>query len=389
MPKLVSKFLGVYTPDKTPAKGWTAALKSLSVILLFVILWLSLAHYGRLFYIYSTGSSGMKPLLIREIGTSLGLSLLHAFLAWALASFFAVLIPHSAWQYRLAFIFSGGLAIVSWLAGLFHGYGSFWADSLRIALSVLGAFLGGLLATTRASGFFENNFPPSEWLQIDLLEKHQMVIGSGKLTSFAKRVFDVCLALVGLIIFLPVGLLSVFLVWFENPGPVLFVKNSVGRGGLNFRQYKFRTMVYGAENATGPVLASEEDGRTLVIGRLLRKTALDELPQLFNILVGEMSFVGPRPQRSVLVYGYLEKMPDYVERHRVAPGLAGLAQVGGDYYLTPRQKLRFDRLYIQHASSGLDLKLLLLAVLIAFWFRWQRNWNGRLPRWMLHPRKNR
>jgi lipopolysaccharide/colanic/teichoic acid biosynthesis glycosyltransferase len=154
----------------------------------------------------------------------------------------------------------------------------------------------------------------------------------------------------------------------------------VGKGGANFHQFKLRTMVREAENNTGPVLASEEDERVLGVGRLLRKTALDELPQLINILRGEMSFVGPRPQRTVLVHGYLETMPEYAERHRVLPGLAGLAQVAGDYYLTPRQKLRFDRLYIRHRSLGFDLKLIGLACMITFWFRWKKDWNGRLPR---------
>ena len=174
------------------------------------------------------------------------------------------------------------------------------------------------------------------------------------------------------------------LIWIENPGPLLFVKNSVTCGGNNFRQYKFRTMVRGAEEGTGPVLAREKDERVLHFGKFLRKTALDELPQLINILRGEMSFVGPRPQRTVLVAEYLESMPEFAERHRVLPGLAGLAQVAGDYYLTPRQKLRFDRLYIQHANVGFDLKLLGLAFLITFWYRWQPDWNGRLPRRFLH-----
>jgi lipopolysaccharide/colanic/teichoic acid biosynthesis glycosyltransferase len=96
-----------------------------------------------------------------------------------------------------------------------------------------------------------------------------------------------------------------------------------------------------------------------------------------------MSFVGPRPQRTVLVHGYLKEMPEYAERHRVLPGLSGLAQVAGDYYLTPRQKLRFDRLYIHHNNLGFDLKLLFLAFLITFWFRWRKDWDGRLPRRLL------
>ena len=148
---------------------------------------------------------------------------------------------------------------------------------------------------------------------------------------------------------------------------------------MNLRQFKLRTMVRGAEEHTGPGLAQLGDQRVLRVGRLLRKTALDELPQLVNILAGQMSFVGPRPQRTVLVREYLQKMPEYAWRHQVLPGIAGLAQVAGDYYLTPRQKLRFDRLYIRYSGLGFDLKLILLACLITFWLRWQKDWDGRAP----------
>jgi lipopolysaccharide/colanic/teichoic acid biosynthesis glycosyltransferase len=212
------------------------------------------------------------------------------------------------------------------------------------------------------------------------------LLGHLERVPLTKRAFDLFLAGIGLLLSAPIWLIVAFLIWFEDPGPLFFVKNSVGRGGANFRQFKFRTMVRGAEDVTGPVLARESDDRVLRSGRLLRKAALDELPQLINILMGEMSFVGPRPQRTVLVEGYLREMPEYAERHRVLPGLAGLAQVAGDYYLSPRQKLRFDRLYIRYTGLGFDLKLIGLAFLIAFWFRWQDGWNGRLPRKYLHSR---
>ncbi len=197
---------------------------------------------------------------------------------------------------------------------------------------------------------------------------------------FWKRFLDISLAYFGLLFSLPVWLIGIFLIWYEDPGPLFFVKNSVGRGGKNFHQLKLRTMICGAEDQTGPVISQRDDQRILLIGHIFRKTALDELPQLLNIIRGEMSFVGPRPQRTVLVYQYLQKIPEYADRHKVLPGLAGLAQVAGDYYLTPRQKLRLDRLYIHYMSLGFDLKLLLLAFLIAFWFRWQKGWDGRLPR---------
>jgi lipopolysaccharide/colanic/teichoic acid biosynthesis glycosyltransferase len=167
---------------------------------------------------------------------------------------------------------------------------------------------------------------------------------------------------------------------------VVFVKNSVGRGGRNFAQLKFRTMVRNAEEQTGPIPARQTDQRILRSGRFLRKTALDELPQLLNILLGEMSFVGPRPLRTVVVREYLVQLPAFADRHRVQPGLAGLAQVVGDYYVPLRSRLRLDRLYAEHAGLALDLKLLWLAMTIVFWYRWKRGWTGRLPRHWLHAR---
>lgn len=179
-----------------------------------------------------------------------------------------------------------------------------------------------------------------------------------------------------------------FFIWFEDPGPLFFIKNSVGRAGRNFHQFKFRSMVRNAEKETGPVLSREDDARVLGAGHVLRKTALDELPQLLNIIRGEMSFVGPRPQRTVLVREYLQLMPEYAERHGVAPGISGLAQVVGSYYITPRQKLRLDRLYVRHANLGFDLKLLVIATLIVFYLRWEKGWNGRVPRkWLRYGSK--
>jgi lipopolysaccharide/colanic/teichoic acid biosynthesis glycosyltransferase len=306
------------------------------------------------------------------------LLLLHALLACSLEKALAASPLRKDWRYRSAFLLSAGvyLGVFAWhLVSPYHA-----ADWAGLGAAILGAFLGGLLSTSLNEHLWEDNSPPSELIQVEVYRRHAQVIGSPAPEPLAKRLFDIGLALLGLILSIPVWLLSTFLIWIENPGPLLFVKNSVGKGGANFHQLKLRTMVREAENHTGPVLSSEEDERVLVIGRFLRKTALDELPQLINILRGEMSFVGPRPQRTVLVYSYLESMPEYAERHRVLPGLAGLAQVAGDYYLTPRQKLRFDRLYIRHRSLGFDLKLILLAFAVAFWFRWQKGWDGRLPR---------
>ena len=336
----------------------------LITIFLVVLVWL---------FMQRVISSGMTA-----VGWILGAMILSALLTMALERSLVILSLSISWRYRLAFLGSIGVFLIFWL-----GYWIGFSETIKFGwflIVILGAFFGGILATSLTERLWENNFPPSEGVLQDVYRRHQEAIGSGDATPSMKRAFDLVLATAGLLLSMPVWFLCIFLIWVIDPGPLLFVKNSVGKGGMNFHQYKLRTMVHGAEDTTGPVPAREEDERVLRIGRFLRKTALDELPQLLNILLGEMSFVGPRPQRTVLVQGYLREMTEYAQRHRVLPGLSGLAQVAGDYYLTPRQKLRFDRLYIEYTSLGFDLKLITLAFLITFWFRWQKDWDGRLPR---------
>lgn len=286
------------------------------------------------------------------------------------------------WHYRLSFLIPLLQFLLLWMLVGFRT--AVQVPAVWLLAAGAGSFFGGLFATGLREGMWEDNSPPSQRIQKEVHQRHLEIIGEPDKTPIDKRLFDILLSSGGLVVSIPLWVIMVILLWLEEPGPLLFVKNSVGKGGVNFHQFKFRTMVLGAESVTGPVLASRSDERVLMVGSLLRKTALDELPQIINILKGEMSFVGPRPQRTVLVHGYLEKMPQYAERHRVLPGLSGLAQVAGDYYLTPRQKLRFDRLYIQHANLGFDLQLLALAFLITFWYRWQKRWHGRLPRQLLH-----
>lgn len=281
----------------------------------------------------------------------------------------------------------GGAWLVAILAATY-----LWKVSLPVALwgvliGSLAAFGGALVATAKITPLWEENLPPSAEIRRRVLEQHRLYLGTECATPGWKRVLDVGLCLASAPITLPLALLIAWGIWLEDPGAIFFVKNSVGKWGKNFRQLKFRTMVQGAEEGRGPTLARENDPRALRFGRLLRKTALDELPQLWNILRGEMSFVGPRPQRTALVDSYLQTLPQYAERHRLPPGLSGLAQVAGSYYLTPLQKLRFDRLYIRHAGLGYDLRLLLTAFALTLYYRWKPGWNGRLPRRWLHSAK--
>lgn len=318
------------------------------------------------------------------------LLILHALLVFLLEKSLAQFFSGRAWRYRFSFLISFLLVIVVCFVALILkiwgvGINFVWGQALTwLTLSWLGSFIGGLVATASRETLWEDNAPPADDIQQAVVDMHSDSSRRLRHSPPSKRLFDISLALLGLLLSSPIWLISSFLVWFEDPGGLLFVKNSVGLGGVNFRQFKLRTMVRGAEESTGPVMAQEDDARVLRSGRLLRRSHLDELPQLLNVLRGEMSVVGPRPQRTVLVYGYLLDNPGYAERHRVLPGLAGLAQVSGSYYITPRQKLRLDRLYIQRMSLALDIRLLFAAFLIAFWYRWKKGWDGQLPRWVLH-----
>jgi exopolysaccharide biosynthesis polyprenyl glycosylphosphotransferase len=176
--------------------------------------------------------------------------------------------------------------------------------------------------------------------------------------SLVKLLGDLLGALVLLVLLSPLMLFVAVLVKATSPGPVLFSQERVGKGRKNFNVHKFRTMVQNAEADTGPVFAGAGDARVTPLGRFMRSYRFDELPQLFNILKGEMSFVGPRPERPFFVDQFMKTIPGYGERFRVKPGLTGLAQVSGSYATTPANKLKYDLIYIYHQSIFLDLKVI-------------------------------
>ncbi len=175
---------------------------------------------------------------------------------------------------------------------------------------------------------------------------------------FIKRAGDIIAALLLLIITAPLLIAASLLIRLSSSGPILYRQERVGKGQRGFHLCKFRTMIANAEEQTGPVLAAEDDPRVTAVGRLLRKYRIDELPQLFNILRAEMSFVGPRPERPFFVAQFKKQIPGYVERFRVKPGVTGLAQVSGSYATTPETKLKYDLLYIHHQSVLLDIRII-------------------------------
>ena len=165
----------------------------------------------------------------------------------------------------------------------------------------------------------------------------------------------------------------------DSRGPIFFRQPRVGRGGRHFDVLKFRSMVADAERDVGPLQAAEGDARITRVGAVLRATAMDELPQLWNIFRGDMSFVGPRALRPAEIEMEggvsvpLEQVPGFVERSAVPPGLTGIAQIYAPRDITRRQKFRFDRLYIRRQSFRLDLRLIMLS----FWITFRGAWEVR------------
>lgn len=182
---------------------------------------------------------------------------------------------------------------------------------------------------------------------------------------FVKRCFDLSLSLAGFILALPLGLLLALLIKLDK-GPVFYKQQRLTRGGRIFRVYKFRTMVSDAENLSGPVLARQDDPRITRIGRLLRALRLDELPQILNILKGDMSIVGPRPERQFFASQFEEEMPQYRHRLKVKAGLTGLAQIMGKYNTGAGEKLRYDLIYINKYSLLQDVLIVLRTLKILF-----------------------
>jgi exopolysaccharide biosynthesis polyprenyl glycosylphosphotransferase len=180
-----------------------------------------------------------------------------------------------------------------------------------------------------------------------------------------KRILDVSVSLVGLLLSLPLSLLAMLLIRLDSPGPVLYRQRRTGQNGEVFTLVKFRTMRADAEAGTGAVWAEKFDRRITRVGRFLRTTRIDEIPQLVNVLRGDMSLVGPRPERPEFVRTLREQIPFYEERLLVPPGVTGWAQISAPYAASvdaARNKLEYDLYYIKHMSLLLDLTILLKTV---------------------------
>jgi sugar transferase (PEP-CTERM system associated) len=187
--------------------------------------------------------------------------------------------------------------------------------------------------------------------------------------KFVKRCFDIVVSTPILLVALPLMLLTALLIVLDSPGPAFYRQERVGLGGCPFILFKFRSMRVDAENGVAQ-WAATKDPRITLVGRIIRKLRIDELPQLFNVLRGDMSFVGPRPERPVFVEGFARQIPFYVERHCVKPGITGWAQINYPYGACledARKKLAYDLYYVKNQGLFLDLVIVLQTLRVVLW----------------------
>jgi exopolysaccharide biosynthesis polyprenyl glycosylphosphotransferase len=210
-----------------------------------------------------------------------------------------------------------------------------------------------------------------------LFAVHPHRLGSAE--RLVKRLFDLLAASVMLATTAPVFAVLSVLIPLTSTGPIFYSQERLGRHRRKFRILKFRTMKVNAERFTGPVMATERDPRITSLGRVLRSTKLDELPQLWNVLRGEMSLVGPRPEREFFVQQF-ENIPGYELRHSVKPGLTGLAQTKARYSSSVERKLHFDLLYIYRYSLILDIKILFQTAIVVLRGQYPTAARTRVPR---------
>jgi lipopolysaccharide/colanic/teichoic acid biosynthesis glycosyltransferase/VanZ family protein len=320
------------------------------------------------------------------------------------AALFTALFPHASAQtlgvayivFRksLHFIEYGFLAFLLYRA-FRAGRGPHWSRRAGL-LAGAGAIAYGFLDEFLQS-FVPNRYgSPFDWAvdTAGILTAVALLTGAGSRRDrdpggpagrmlWLKRPFDLALAGLGLLLSAPLWIIIALAVWLEDRGPVFYSQDRVGLNGKTFRALKFRSMVRDAEGDSGPVQAVAADPRVTRVGRILRATAMDELPQLLNIFKGDMSFVGPRalrPNEKEVNGGAgpvaIAEIPGYEARHAVRPGLTGLTQVFLPGETPRRRKFRYDLLYIRRRSFWFDLRLIALS----FWITFRGKWESREPK---------
>jgi sugar transferase (PEP-CTERM system associated) len=224
---------------------------------------------------------------------------------------------------------------------------------------------------TELSSFFERE---RGQLRLDSLNASWLILGEGFRNNawrdVVKRAFDLAASAVLVCVTFPVMVLTALLIRLDSAGPVLYRQERVGQGGRIFRVYKFRSMCVDAEHDGQPRWAASDDGRTTRVGRWIRKLRIDELPQILNVLKGDMSFVGPRPERPYFVQQLAQEIPYYEARHSLKPGITGWAQVRYSYGASvedAKEKLQYDLYYVKNHSLFLDVMILFDTIQVVLW----------------------
>ena len=184
-----------------------------------------------------------------------------------------------------------------------------------------------------------------------------------KLYMYIKRIMDIVLSIIGLIILSPILLITSIAIKIDSKGPIIFKQERIGKSGKVFKIYKFRSMIVGAENKGTGVYSGKNDNRVTKIGKFIRLTSIDELPQLLNILKGEMSFIGPRPVLTYHPWKYEEYTQEQLKRFDVRPGVTGLAQINGRKQVEWNKRIQYDVEYAENVSFILDFKIFFKTVI--------------------------
>jgi lipopolysaccharide/colanic/teichoic acid biosynthesis glycosyltransferase len=180
---------------------------------------------------------------------------------------------------------------------------------------------------------------------------------------YYKHLMEILISIAALVVFFPIILVISILIRSDSNGPIFFIQERIGQAGKPFNIIKFRTMYMDAEKY-GPQWANKDDLRITRVGYFLRKHRLDEIPQFINVIKGEMSLIGPRPERMVFVKEFESELPHFRERLKVKPGITGWAQINGGYELSPEEKLKLDLFYIEKLSFLLDIKIAIQSILV-------------------------
>lgn len=195
-----------------------------------------------------------------------------------------------------------------------------------------------------------------EKIKYQFISKIGKPIDSKKLCI--KRMVDVVFGIIFLIISLPILFVFGILTKMTSEGPIFYKQERVGLSGKTFMVIKLRSMRTGAEDKTGAVWAEKDDPRVTNVGRFMRRTRIDELPQFINVILGDMSLIGPRPERPNFTESFTRDIPYFSRRLRVKPGITGYAQVHGGYDISPGEKAKLDNFYIEHMSMSMDLRII-------------------------------